>query len=490
MKCINAKIHQIIDKGLKLYMMKNTNKLALKAGGWYIISNFLLKGIAIFTTPIFTRLLSPNDFGVTNTYTSWLGIMTIIGTLDIYSCVQIARHDYSDEEINSFLSSILTLSTVSVILLYILIKLLGSTAIDLIGLPSGLVDIMFLEVLFTNAFTIMQTKQRAYLKYKQFVIFSALIAVLSPLFSIILINLQESELYYGKIIGNAIPRLIVSIFIYIYIIKKGKSFVNLDHWKYALLISVPLIPHHLAGNILNHFDKIMINKYAGSADTGLYSLGYSYALILSVAWTSFNQAWVPWFYSKMKEENISDIKKFVKPYTILFTMIFIFMIVIGPEAIKVFGPKEYWSSRWVIPPVLLGIFFQFMYSLFVNIEFYMKKTQFIAIGTILAAVLNFGLNFFFIPRFGYISAAYTTLAGYLLLFILHYLISKKWLNEDIYNEKFLFSWTLSICAITSLIIIFYENITIRYGIAIILYVFLFSKYRKYLKDLILNARRR
>jgi O-antigen/teichoic acid export membrane protein len=113
----------------------------------------------------------------------------------------------------------------------------------------------------------------------------------------------------------------------------------------------------------------MINKYAGSVDTGLYSLGYSYALILSVAWTSFNQAWVPWFYSKMKEKNISDIKKYVKPYTILFTMIFIFMIVIGPEAIKVFGPKEYWNSKWVIPPVLLGIFFSLCIAFLLILNF-------------------------------------------------------------------------------------------------------------------------
>lgn len=471
-------------------MGEKTNKLAIKAGSWYIVSNFLLKGIAIITTPIFTRLLSPGDFGITNTYTSWLGIATIIATLDIYSCVQIARHDYSDEEIDSFLSSILTISTAAVILLYILIKLLGSIAIDFIGLPSGLVDIMFLEVLFTNAFTIMQTKHKAYFKYKQFVIFSALIAVLSPLFAIILINLQDSELYYGKIIGNAIPRLIISFFIFIYIIKKGKSFIDFRYWKYALLISVPLIPHHLAGNILNHFDKVMINKYVGSADTGLYSLGYSYALILSVAWTSFNQAWVPWFYSKMKEENIADIKKYVKPYTILFTMIFIFMIVIGPEAIKVFGPEEYWDSKWVIPPVLLGIFFQFNYSLFVNIEFYMKKTQFIAIGTIFAAALNVLLNYLFIPRFGYISAAYTTLAGYLLLFVLHYLISKKWVNEDIYNKQFIFSWIILVCIITGLILSFYENLIIRYLIAVVLYVSLFAKYRNYLKDFIINVRRK
>ena len=117
-------------------MKNNINKLALKAGSWYIISNFLIKGVAVISIPIFTRLLSPSDFGITNTYTSWLGILTIIGTLDIYSCVQIARYNIDEKDIDSFVSSILTLSSISVLFLYLIFKLLGDYAYTLIGLPS------------------------------------------------------------------------------------------------------------------------------------------------------------------------------------------------------------------------------------------------------------------------------------------------------------------------------------------------------------------
>lgn len=60
-------------------MKESTNKLALKAGSWYIKSNFALKSILILTTPILTRMLSPYEFGITYTYTFWLGIFTAIG---------------------------------------------------------------------------------------------------------------------------------------------------------------------------------------------------------------------------------------------------------------------------------------------------------------------------------------------------------------------------------------------------------------------------
>jgi O-antigen/teichoic acid export membrane protein len=142
-------------------MSKQMNNLAIKAGSWYLISNFLLNGIAIITTPIFTRLLTPYEFGITNTYTSWIGILTIIGTLDIYSCIQIVRNDYDDDEMDKYISSILTLSSLSLFILYIIIKIAGNRLLPFISLPNMLIDVMFIEVFMSNAFTIMQTKQRA-----------------------------------------------------------------------------------------------------------------------------------------------------------------------------------------------------------------------------------------------------------------------------------------------------------------------------------------
>lgn len=470
-------------------MKTSTNKLALKAGTWYVISNFLIKGIAIFTTPIFTRMLSPEAFGITHTYTSWLGIFTIIGTLDIYSCVQIARHDYSDEEIDSFISSILTISSFTVFALYIAVKLLGHNIQGFISIPEPLIDIMFLEILFTNAFTIMQTKHKAYFRYKEFILFSALIAILSPIFAIVLMNMQESNFYYGKIVGSAIPKLAISIVIFFHIMKKGQVFVNKKYWKYALAISIPLIPHHLAGNILSHFDKIMINKYAGAADTGLYSLAYSYALILSVIWSSFNQAWIPWFYEKMKHNRINEIKIYVKPYIITFTVAFIGMVFVGPEALRIFGPEEYWSGKWVIPPVLLGILFQFVYSLYVNIEFYFKKTNYIAIGTAAAAIINIGLNYLYIPRYGYIAAAYTTLIGYIFLFIFHLYISSKWIDEDIFDKKFVFSVLILMVGTSILGLVLYDLPVIRYAFLLLIIAFIILKYYRLVIKFIKNLRR-
>ena len=103
--------------------MDSINKKTLKAGTWYIICTFLSKGIVFLTTPVFTRVLDTQEYGITSTYNSWLSFFAVISTLDLYSCIQISRIDYEDKK-EEFLSSILSLSSLSAIVVYLIFKIL------------------------------------------------------------------------------------------------------------------------------------------------------------------------------------------------------------------------------------------------------------------------------------------------------------------------------------------------------------------------------
>ena len=81
---------------------------------------------------------------------------------------------------------------------------------------------------------------------------------------------------------------------------------------------------------------------------------------------------------------------------------------------------------------------KFAYTFYVNMERFEKKTKYISIGTIAAALLNVVLNFIFIPMFGYIAAAYTTLAGFLALLVMHYIMSRRLGITGMYDNRFVF----------------------------------------------------
>ena len=99
------------------------------------------------------------------------------------------------------------------------------------------------------------------------------------------------------------------------------------------------------------------------------------------------------------------------------------LLLISPELIAIMGGAEYAQSRYVVLPIVLGVYFSFLYTLPSGIEYYHKKTNIIAIGTMAAAALNVVLNATFIPRFGYVAAAYTTVFCYVCYFLIHLLIA-------------------------------------------------------------------
>ena len=83
---------------------------------------------------------------------------------------------------------------------------------------------------------------------------------------------------------------------------------------------------------------------------------------------------------------------------------------IAPEIMMVMGPEAYSSGVYAIPPVVGAIFVSCLYNIFASIEFYNKKTSFITLASITAALLNLILNLILIPIFGFVAAGYTTLA--------------------------------------------------------------------------------
>lgn len=448
--------------------MTNTeNSTALKAGFWYVICNIITNGMYFITTPIFTRILSKEDYGITATYNSWFAILTIITTLDLYSCIQLSKVEY-EKEAKEFLSSILFLSSISITVFYILCRFLLLFYPSLFGMPVILTDILFAEILFRNAYTLQQTQHRAFLRYKEFVFTTILTSVTGQFLAAFLVMNAHHDQYLGRILGTAVPFFIVGTVIMLLVFYQGKTFFHKEYWLFGLKISVPLIPHHLSGNILTQFDKLIITSYAGLSFTALYSIANNYALALQIIWGSLNNAWIPWFYDKMQKNDITTIRKMVKPYTMLFSLLVVCVITAGPEAILLLGGSDYTDSIHIIPPIALAVYFQFLYSLYSNIEFYYKKTGKLALWTILAAIANVTLNYIFVPRFGYIAAAYTTLAGYLLLFVLHYLSAKKLEKRVLYSKKFLLCSTSCTLLLAAIMYALYPVLFLRYEILIAL----------------------
>lgn len=458
----------------------NLNKLAFRSGSSYMVSNIMISAISILTAPIFTRLLTTADYGVASNFAAWVNVGLVIIGLGLPYSIGNAKTDFPSE-LNKFLASIQLLGTImagSVLILAIIFK---DSLANWMEVDPSLVVIMFVYLLVFPSVLLAQERYKFLLKYKQNIyisLFGALGAV-SFCFLFILVFFKDQR-YYGRIIGLIFPFFLMGSFFYIKILVDGWNVDFKKYWSYALKISLPMIPHALAMVVLTQMDRIMIVKICGNADAGLFSFGYSYAVLLLLVSNAVLQAYQPWLYIKYKAMDIQSIgvsTSFIATGMCLLTLV---CITVAPEALMVLGAKNFWAAKVVVMPIAIGALFQYIYNTYTTLELFHKKTIVIAIGTIFAAAINYSLNSLLIPVYGFIAAAYATLLSYLSLALFHLIAHKKITKKSIYNDEYIWIIAFTTAVIAYFISQLYETIMLRYIVflSVILVVFLIALVNK------------
>lgn len=433
----------------------------------YVISNFLLKGMAIITTPIFTRLLTTEEYGYVGGFCSWLSILAALLGLGLTYSVGVAKIDFQDK-FDAFLSSIYSLSFVFDLAVLIVVIINIQAVSNFMSLNKCLVVFIFVYLIVEPAISIYSLKLRYSFKYSNSIAISLINAIGGSILAIILVVLLPSNKYMGRIFGTYGVPLMMGLYCAIKIYANGRVIYNKQYWKYALKIAIPMIPHGISILILAQIDRIVILKYCTASDLGLYSFVYSYSVILSLFSNAIGMAWLPWFNEAIHFGKNKDIKKYVNLISGFMCILSIIFILVAPEVMLLLGTKEYLQAKNLAISLTLATLIQYFYTNYVNYELYSKKTIFISIGSILAAIANYVLNILFIPIYGYEAAAYTTLIGYLLLLIMHFVIVRYKLDSKLYDDKKLFYMLLLTILLCGVIYLVYDLYLVRYSILIIL----------------------
>lgn len=462
----------------------SSGKAALKSGIWYTISNFALKGIDFLTIPLFARLMSQSEYGAYSNFVSWLQIILIVGSLYLFPSMYSARFDY-EGSIYKYISSVLYVGSAVALIELAIVFLFHSFFFRLFNLDPAFIALMFFYAMVRPAFELFLVKERIEYNYKKTVAISS-IATLSSLSVSVLLVLYMNDKLCARVLGTYIPLIIVCCILYLGFLRRDARF-DPDCARYALRIGLPYVPHALAMTVLSSTDRIMITHYCGPTDNALYSIAYTCALAVSLLWSSVNTAFAPWLGEKIHNREEKDIYDFSSKYILIVAIPVMGLIIFAPEMLLVLGGQSYIKAKYVIPPVMAGCFVQFVYSMFVNIEQFMKKTGSMAVASVMGALLNLFLNSIYIPRYGYIAAAYTTLVGYLFLLAAHYIVVGKIGMLHIYNRKSIFL-LLSVVLLFSVAVTFtYEKNLIRYGVGVVYLLLLAAGMKKinikgYLED--------
>lgn len=447
--------------------MKKSNNL-MTVAFIYVFGSFFTQGLRFITLPIFARIMSTADFGYLASYETWVAIITVLIGLQTASSISNAYIDYKKENIEKYVYSITYIGTFSAVMISIVLTIFSSFFSKLFEVSKYSLFLGIVQCLFTFFFTVLINEYRMLDKPWQYLSFTVGNSILNIGLAIFFVIYIPNDKYIGRVYALTISAFVFGILALVLMIKNVVSKnVEKEYIVYALRLSSPLIFHAFAAIILSRCDQIMLLKYSGASEAGVYSYGTNFAHIIYVLYTACNQAYIPWYYKKLERNKEKEIIRTNRNYILFFSLGFFAFVFILPEIIKMMSTPDYYGAIYSAPIIALGFYMNFLYNFPVNYEFFHKKTHFIALGTIGAAGMNAILNMLLIPQFGGIGAAIATASSYLILLLVHIFVAKKVIGKYAMPTVCFIVAIVSVLIIFALYYIFIDKMIVRFILFIV-----------------------
>lgn len=410
---------------------------ALRQSGLYVLFQGAARSLSFITFPIMTRLLTVEDYGTLALVNAVL--FMVLGFAKCGMTTSFIRHypkyDTPYKVATLFTTSLIGVavtSTLVVAFFYIAIFFFRET------IDPRILHVLWwlgLLIIIQNVYSLLS----AWLRAEERVATLGGIDLVNKIGTVSLglvlyvyCDNGLADFFIGLLLFQSI---VVAIVIYMYFkrnVIKTIAF-EIDVLKILYIFGFPLIFYEVSSLLNDYSDRFLINYFLGAKEVGIYSAGYNLSMAVQSLLTA--PLWMSIFpiYSKLWEkEGKQETEKFLsillKYYICVAIFIISFFAVSGKELIFILASEKYLASAQVVPFVICGVMIYGTFHITGAGFFLMKKTRRISSFTFLAAIINCGLNLFFIPSFGIMGAAYSTIISYVILSIMLTVDSKKLLN--------------------------------------------------------------
>lgn len=448
-----------------------------------LLAQIILQGTNFLLIMLFTRFMSTANYGVVSIYQAYATFfITIIG-LSVQGTIGAAFAHLDKKSHNDYLASIYMVSCLCYLLINAIALMLKNALVEFTGL-SWILILLMLAYSFGNfSFNFLSIKFVYMRKAEISCLLSLIIALGMIILSWLSItqDIYEMPEYMGRILSLSIPYILFALLALIMIFKDGNPFVMLkESLKFCLPMSIPLVLHSISSVFLGQTDKIMLQKILKDVGAvGIYSFIVTFVHLLNTIYVALNNTWTPIYYSYLKNNNMDELRIRSNRYFDFFTNICLGFILLSPEIVKIFADHRYWVGIKIIPISTFAIFLVFEYTFAVNFELYRRKTQWIALGTVIAALCNMILNIILIPRYSMFGAAIATCISYGILFIIHYIRALTIGNgEFTYNVSFFIANNIKMLIVSVIFWVALEYYIVRWGLAIIVGLLMAREFNK------------
>lgn len=446
----------------------------------YTVGNFALGASTFLASAVFVRMMSASDYGLSCVYITWVALVAQIIGLRIEGTVQNACLTYGKDNLRAYCSSVLFFDLlVSTVILTLSIVLIDPLS-EIVGIEQDVWILVIVTAFFLTCSSIRKTYCSAIRNAPGDLAVSCILAFGQIGLSVLLIWFAVcGSDYLDRIWGYSVPAILVGIGICIYFFAKGRKFIVSKYWKFCLSFSVPMIFNGIAYLVVNQSDRLMLNSMMGSDIAGIYSFAYSIALPISVITQSLGTAWQPEYYELKAKGQDEQLKIHAKRYTTNVLLIMVLLMCVSPEVLIILGTQDYYSGLSILPMIILGYFFQFLYTWPLNCELFHRKTIGIAAATIIAATVNITLNYVLIPIWGMEGSAVATCVSFALLFAMHHAMARFLTKEYILKIEWFVPYALVAIAAAVVLTVLVDCMIARWMIGILVGLTIAARIKKH-----------
>ena len=394
---------------------------------WYIASSAIARAIGALGTPIFTRLLTPEEYGLYPLYGSWLSVFSVIITLELTGAAMYRGLQRHGTEKDDFISAVLGLILTLFVVFCAIYAIFGNFINSFTGLQPSITRLMLAQILASAVLSLYTARARFEYKYKVVALLNVLSAIFSPAVAIVLIRLglrAEARIY-----GSSLTLAVIALPIIVAMLRRSTKLYSRKKWLYLLRRAVPLLPHYFSMTLILKIAEITVSRIHGGEALGKISVALSVGMSLTVITGGLLSALSPWMLRRVKAGEISRIRELLLILTKLISLSCLGLLALAPEAMAILSSSAFHSALPTVYPLALSVIPTFLSGALMSGGVYFEKSGLSALPAIASASFSTILSLTLIPILGYQAMGVLVLLSYSLLAILNVAVFTKSAKE-------------------------------------------------------------
>lgn len=452
-----------MKKKYKEVIVRGNTRLAIKVGFWYTVATFLTRGIAFITTPIFARVMTKADYGEFSNFASWQAMLLILVSAELYSTVSRAYYDYK-EDYNEYTSSIIVTCCFLSCFLYVLFILSGNWIYDIVNIPPQYVHIMFFTMMCMSCRSTFLARERTLYRYRTVILISVIGTLLPTVISVILVCLADpASQLSARIYGFYVPSSMVGLTCAMILILQGRTF-RLEHVKYALKLSIPLLVNYFTLYLLTSTNVIITKSILGPEQAAIVSIASSAIHILTTLFHALSGAVTTWIMDNLHQHNYSKLRKELFIFILCKSTLALGVILAAPEVVLILGGKDYLDTVALIPFFVLSLLIHSTMSVFTITLTYDKNIKPTAIAAACVSVISIFAKIRLLPVTSLQCLPVVNDVAFAVLFVVNYLLVRRAGYAEVINIKGFVSTILVVGLFCGASFFLYDHTVIRYAV--------------------------